>query len=416
MMKKKKLGWLSAILFSGALILGACSDDSSGDEGTDSTSSGDDTIQVWTMSADFDKFVAEFEDESGINVEVQTIPWGNVHDKLLTAVASGKGPDVIQIGTTWVAEFAEAGTFLDLTDHIADYPNLNPDNFFDAAVESTQYNGQTVGIPWYVDTRLLFYRTDLLAEAGYPEGPETWDDFLDAATQLTARGDDQYGVDISQGDPQFPFMLAWERGFKYDEAKGSANFEDPAFVDAVKLHNQFFKDDLAQLTEGKELYQAFSDGSKPMFFSGPWEINSINTQIPELEGKWDVHVMPKAENNNSMIGGSHLGIFHNSDNVEGSLKFIDWMADPETQIKWFENIKELPANTTAWENPVLADDPMIATFGEQLESTQAVPVIPEFEKLAQELIKTLEQINHGGADIDASLADFRSEAARILGE
>ncbi|MFP3359810.1 extracellular solute-binding protein, partial [Planococcus sp. SIMBA_143] len=102
---------------------------------------------VWTMTSGLEEFVTEYEDESGVTVEVQAIPWDNAHDKLLTAVASGNGPDVRQIGTTWVAEFAEAGTFLDISDKIDDYDNLAADNFYESAVETTKYEDTTIGIP-----------------------------------------------------------------------------------------------------------------------------------------------------------------------------------------------------------------------------------------------------------------------------
>ncbi|ASN06244.1 sugar ABC transporter substrate-binding protein [Virgibacillus necropolis] len=406
---KKKTGLFVAMMVGILFILGACSSD---DEQAESK----DTIKVWTMSPALEEFVKEYENESGMTVKVQTIPWENAHDKLLTAVASGEGPDVLQIGTTWVAEFAEAGTFLDLTDYIDDYENFSPDNFFKGAIETTQYDGETIGIPWYVDTRLLFYRTDILADVGYPEGPETWEDMIDASRKLTARGDDQYALDMPTTDPQFPFMLAWEQGWNYKIGEGAANFEDPAFKDAIELHHLFFEENFSQLEEGKEFFQAFSDGSKPMFFSGPWDIQTIKDRAPEIDGKWDVHLMPKAENNKSMIGGAHFSVFHNSEKVDQSLEFINWMADPETQVAWYKHNSELPANMSAWEDPALTEDPMVSTFGEQLKSTQPLPLIPEFERMGQELLTTLEQINRGGVDIDKALADYRKEVSSILEE
>lgn len=298
-MFKSKYKWLYTIVVGAFFVLSACSG------GSDNESEGSsNTITVWTMSQDLDGFVTEYEDETGVTVDVQAIPWENAHDKLLTAVASGKGPDVLQIGTTWVAEFGEAGTFLDLTDHLSDYENLSSDNFFEEAVASTKFNDQTIGVPWYVDTRTLYYRTDILEEVGYPEGPETWDDVLDASRKLTDRGEGQYGIEFPKTDPNFPFMLAWAQGWEYDEELGTKNFEDPKFVEAVELYNTFFEEGLTQSEEGKELYQAFSDGSKPMYFSGPWEIDQLKDQLPELDGQWDVRVMPMAETNNSMIGST----------------------------------------------------------------------------------------------------------------
>ncbi|MFD2627792.1 sugar ABC transporter substrate-binding protein [Oceanobacillus kapialis] len=411
-MKNKKFAWLTAILLSVVLVLGACSNDESS-----SGSSGDsDTITVWTMTDGLDDFVTEYEDESGVSVEVQAIPWDNAHDKLLTAVASGDGPDVLQIGTTWVAEFAEAGTFLDISDQIGDYENLAADNFYESAVETTKYEDQTIGVPWYVDTRALFYRTDLLEEVGYPEGPQTWDDMLDASRQLADRGDDQYAIDLPMEDRQYPFVFAWQQGWDYVIEEGAANFDKPGFKESIELHNTFYDEELSQLGEGKEFFQAFEDGSKPMFFSGPWDIKTITERAPDIEGQWDVTTMPEAETNESMMGGAHLAVFHNSEKVDQALDFINWMAAPETQVKWYENFNELPANLSAWEDPVLSDNEMVATFGEQLESTKPLPLIPEYDRIVGEILTLLENVNRGGADIDQEIERLKEETARILGE
>lgn len=392
------------------ITLSACSSgDSSGED-----EAGDNTIQVWTMSEGLDDFVTDFEEESGITVDVQSIPWDSAHDKLLTAVASGKGPDVLQIGTTWVAEFAEADTFMDISEYIDDYENLAPDNFYDSAIGTTEFDGKTIGIPWYVDTRALFYRTDILEEVGYPNGPETWDDMIDASRKLADRGEDQYAIDLPTTDPQFPFILAWEHGWNYDIDKGAESFDSENFKEAIELHHLFYEEGLSQMGEGKEFFQAFSNGSKPMFFSGPWDIGTIKDRAPEIEGKWNVKVMPTAENNKSMMGGAHLSVFANSEKVDQSLEFINWMADPETQVKWYETKSELPANKEAWQDPVLANDGLVSTFGEQLESTQPLPLIPEYERLGNEILNVLEEINRGGADIDQSLEEFQVEASKIL--
>lgn len=411
-MKKHQAFKTVSVLAASSFVLAACS--SGGGSGGNESS--DDTITVWTMTDGLDEFVQEYEDESGTTVEVQAIPWENAHDKIVTAVASGDGPDVLQVGTTWVAEFADAGTFKDLSEYTDEYDNLSSDNFYDTAVETTKYEDQTIGVPWYVDTRALFYRTDILEDAGYPDGPKTWDDMVDASEQLTARGDDQYAIDLLADDPQFPFVMAWEQGWDYDLDKGAENFDDPAFQEAIELHHTFYDEGYSQLGEGKEFFQAFADGSKPMFISGPWDIQTIEERAPEIEGDWDVTLMPEAETNDSMMGGAHWTVFNNSEKTEEALDFINWMSAPETQVKWYEDHSELPANLEAWEDPVLKDDDKISTFGEQLEHTKPLPLVPEYEQMGQELLSTLEQINRNDADIDKSLDEYQQEVSRILGE
>ena len=103
----------------GALVLsGVLAGCSSGSE------DGKTTITVWGMGEEaksLPKIAEEFEKENPkIDVKVQALPWDQAHDKLLTAVASKKGPDVVQMGTTWIPEFASAGALKDLTPHVKD--------------------------------------------------------------------------------------------------------------------------------------------------------------------------------------------------------------------------------------------------------------------------------------------------------
>lgn len=78
---------------------------------------------------------------------------------------------------------------MDLTPYMDQYPELKADNFFEGSIETTKFDNKIVGVPWYIDTRVLYYRTDLLASIGYEEAPNTWEELSDAAEKLAQRGD-----------------------------------------------------------------------------------------------------------------------------------------------------------------------------------------------------------------------------------
>ncbi|WP_263629632.1 sugar ABC transporter substrate-binding protein [Bacillus tianshenii] len=405
----KKFKFLIVMMLSFIIILSGCSSNKE-------TSGNSKSLKVWQMgAASWDPLIKEFEKETGIDVEIQAIPWDQAHDKILTAVASGKGPDVLQMGSTQMVQFAGAGAFLDLTDKLDEYPNMASDNFYEGALKTSVIDGKTYGIPWHVDTRLLYYRTDLLGEVGYPEGPETWEDLLDASRQLAARGDDQYSVDLGT-DINHIWSYAWQQGWEYDIEKGAENFADPAFKKMVEYYQTFYEEELSQLEKGKDGVQAFADGSKPMFFSGPWMMGIVKEQAPDIDGKWDVRVMPDGGTNKSMIGGSHLTIFHSTKKEEQALDFVNWMASPETQLKWHELGSELPANIKAWEDSAFTDNSMVATFGEQLKNTETPPNIKENNRIGQEVLKMLEQVAHGNKDIDSAIEGLQAEVSKILSE
>ena len=82
------------------------------------------TVEIWTMedAATFADLVKPFEDATGVDVDVEAVPWGDVGNKLTTAVASGGGPDVSQVGLSLLPTFVKAGALADLTPYLADYP------------------------------------------------------------------------------------------------------------------------------------------------------------------------------------------------------------------------------------------------------------------------------------------------------
>lgn len=409
-MKKKGLVYSAVLAIGLSGILAGCGN---GEKGS---GDGDKTLSVWAMGGEgklLSEMTEKFEkDNPGLDVKVQAIPWESAHDKLLTAVASGNGPDVLQLGTTWVAEFADAGALLDLTEHMEDYPDFAPENYFEGAQSSMKYDDKVIGIPWYVETRTMYYRTDLLEEVGYPEAPKTWDELKDAASKLSKSGEDVYGLDIDLNDQVTPFIFAWQNGFEFD-AK-NPNFSSPEFKGAMDYYTSYFKEGISSPSPGVDIVQAFKDGKKPIFFSGPWMINVLNDQAPDLEGKWAVATMPAKENNLSSIGGANFSVFHNSKMVDESLDFISYMNVVDTQLEWMETSNTLPSRLEAWEDPKLADNEMYAAFGEQLESSQGAPQIKEWEKIAQELLASIERIISGGADVETELKGLDEKAKGMI--
>ncbi|MGL5331048.1 MAG: ABC transporter substrate-binding protein [Peptostreptococcaceae bacterium] len=239
-MKKRFLSLVLATTVASSAILTGCSS-SKGED-----SSGKATVNVWAMGDEgkrLPEMVEAFEKENeNIDIEVQTIPWDQAHDKLLTAVASGKGPDVVQMGTSWMPEFADAGVLADLSEYVEKYPNLASENFYEGALQSTEYEDKMVGVPWYIETRVLYYRKDLAKEAGYNEAPKTWEEFLDISTKFANRGDKLYGIDMNLKDQFFATTYAWQNGWKFDE--NNVKFNTPEFKETISYLKQFYDNGL----------------------------------------------------------------------------------------------------------------------------------------------------------------------------
>ena len=127
-------------------------------------------------------FVDGFKEENpDVNITVTAIPWASAHDKIQTAIAAGTVPDVIQMGTTWMADFADA---------FAPVPeNFDLSDFSAGPLEAGQVDGEQLGVPWYVDSHVLYYRTDIAEQAGWKfiqwmTQPETQVEWYKTATVL----------------------------------------------------------------------------------------------------------------------------------------------------------------------------------------------------------------------------------------
>ena len=91
------------------------------------------------------------------DIRIQPLPWSAAHEKLLTAFAGGSLPDLGQVGNSWIAELAAIGAIQPVP---AAMHSL-VDGQFAGVVETNRIGGRLMALPWYVDTRLQFYRKDL---------------------------------------------------------------------------------------------------------------------------------------------------------------------------------------------------------------------------------------------------------------
>src|SRR5262249_61038926 len=114
--------------------------------------------------------------------------WSAAHEKLLTAWVGGAMPDVVQVGNPWIPELVVLGAVEPLDERLAASGAIDRADYFPGTLAPNVVDGHTWGVPWYVDTRVLFYRQDLLAAAGYPEPPPTWDAAAAAMAALIDRG------------------------------------------------------------------------------------------------------------------------------------------------------------------------------------------------------------------------------------
>ena len=117
-------------------------------------------INFWAMGAEGDyvtHLLDEFEKENpGIKIHVQQIPWTAAQEKLITAYASDNLPDIFQLGNTWIPQFKELRALEELSSYVENSHSINDTNYFRGIWDTNIIDSKLYGIPWYIDTRILF--------------------------------------------------------------------------------------------------------------------------------------------------------------------------------------------------------------------------------------------------------------------
>jgi multiple sugar transport system substrate-binding protein len=371
-------------------------------------------ITVWAMGAEGEKLSVLAKDfmaaNPGVTVKVEPIAWDVAHDKLLTSVAGNTTPDVSQLGTTWMGEFAKTGALEEVPD------DIDLDGTFEGARNTAIVDGTPYGVPWYVETRVLYYRTDIAEKAGITEPPTSWDELKAMAKAMKEKGGAKYGISLSPNNWQELMPFVWQNGGEGATEEGFS-FDSPEVVEALEYYQSFFKEGLTSpsVPEGFDVTQGFVAGTHPMFFSGPWHMSLIEEQGgAELEGKWDVAPMPEKETGTSFVGGSDLVVFKDSENKDAAWSFVRYLLDPPVQQKWYDTVSALPSVESAWEGGKLSTDEQLALFGEQLKDAKSPPPIPKWEQVAAEAINTeMEKVMSGDASAEQGAKAMQQKAESI---
>ncbi|MET3367995.1 UNVERIFIED_CONTAM: multiple sugar transport system substrate-binding protein [Jeotgalibacillus campisalis] len=411
----------AAVGLAAALLLTACGRDSAapaGDASAAPIASGPatGTITLWAQGSEGEALPAllkEFEAENpGVKVNVTAIPWDAALSKYQTAIAGGTTPDVAQMGTTWMGDFSES---FDATPS-----EIDASTFFPGSVKSTEVQGTSYGVPWYVDTRVVYYRSDLAEKAGITEAPETWDDFKAMAKGLQEKAGAKYGIQLPTGVAgsymdTLPFQ--WSNGAKLMNDDGTKwTLDTPEAADALKFYSGFFSEGIASkaASTGTTAEAAFVDGSAPMMISGPWHVGLLNKAGGEgFADKYKVALMPKAKTSTSFVGGSNMVVFKKSKNRDASWKLLQWLSKPEVQLKWYKATGDLPSHESAWNDPSLSGDSKLSVFGQQLKTTNNPPSVQTWTQVAAAADTEIEQIVKAGKDPEEALKSLQQTAESI---
>jgi multiple sugar transport system substrate-binding protein len=300
---------------------------------------------------------------------------------------------VTQAGNTWIPELVAVRAIDPLDARVAESKAVVHSDYF-PGIWDTNVVGQTLyGIPWYVDTRVLFYRTDMV-----PVPPRTWSEWVAAMEKLKRESKDPHFYPLLMPTNEWPqpVIFAVSRGADLVRESGSAHFSEPRFINAFDFYLDLYRRGLAPAIGSSQvanLYQQFGAGDFAMFISGPWDVGNLRLRLSkDLESKWNTAPIPAPDGTPypgaSLSGGSSLVVCRTSKKKDAAWKFIEYLSRPDVQVRFYELSGDLPARRSGWRAHDLVTDPKIAAFRTQLDHTVALPRLPEWENIATSIFET----------------------------
>ncbi len=334
------------------------------------------------------------------HVVITEYPWQVAHDKLVGAMSTGAVPDVVLSEDQWVGEFQQLGTLMALDDFKKKngykdsdfYPNFW--SWFKAA------DGKTYGAPAWAESRGLFWRKDLFKKAGISGPPKTLDELVADGKKLTD-GKQQFGLADQTGDLDlhfFSWLLYSFGGDVYDSSKTKCALTSPKSLAAMKFYKSLYDQNIIPKDPAQRVdtSQGFEHGYYAMAESGPWWLELLHREAPQIDGQWAVAPLPYAEVNVSYGHPQAWAIPAGSKNVQGAEDWINFMMTPANGVDWYFASGQIPPVKAALDDPRLKDNQNVHVLAEAaLNGVNSVHGVPNGQAITIEIGKMAANIKDG---------------------
>ena len=339
-----------------------------------SQSESSESLLIWADErkvAPLEAIAPSFTEATGIDLQIELVPFDDIREQVTQAGPAGEGPDVFAGAHDWTGELAANGVIdpIDL--------GGSEDQFVPVALQGFNFEGQNYAIPYVTEAIALYRNTDLV-----PDAPETWDDLVAAcdaaavANCLVLPG----GGDATDAYHNYPFVSAFGGFiFEYSDETGFdasvVGLDAPETIEGVSFLETQVSDGVVASTNYDTAKNLFLSGEAAFWITGPWELGATRDQndVP-----FEVSLIPRIGDSPAQPFTGAQGFFLSSFSENALLAqsfLLDFIATDDTMAALYE----ADPRGTAWVNQqdALADDPQVAVFDSSAENGIPMPNIPQ---------------------------------------
>lgn len=377
---------------------------------------GDGPITFWhyyggVATAPIEALVKRYTDETGVEVDIRYVPFGDFNRTLLQAATGDGLPDIALVNAFDTALFADSGMLLDLSDRVAEWGQQ--DSYFAGPWATTQVGGATYGLPHVADTYALWTNKTALQEAGV-QAPTTWAETEEAA--IAASGDGSFGL-VFSGINGVEGATAWL--LRFLAAGGDiTEFTGAAGTTAMESFQRLLQE--GGVSEGvltwneDDTFTQFRSESAAMMINSASYLTSLADEAPDLE--LEVVPMPSDSTAVSWLSAENLTITNSASNPDAAWELLSWMQQPEVMNEYLPVRNKLPVRTDTAEDPQW-QDPVKKVFVDQLEIAWAPEeaVAPASAEIFAAAQLAMQSVLSGSSTVDAALTELQQTTDDALG-
>lgn len=318
--------------------------------------------------------------------------------KILAATVSEQPPDLLWYVPQIAGKLNRLGALLPLEDWLdrsAIKSAIDP-----AMFDSMQLDGHILSVPFATNNAAVFYRPSLFAAAGITQLPTTWSALKQTAQQLTTEDSNRrlnrHGIFLSLGKGEWnvftwlPFIYSAGGNLLTERQPDLVN---PGAIAALQFGADLVQSGVALLSPPERGYEIdeFIAGKVAMQITGPWTL----AQLKSAKIDYGVFPIPRDKQPAAVMGGENLFAFKTTPKREhASLEFLEYVLSEEFQTAWALKTGYLPVNIKSQQSKAYQDfvaaNPVIQVFLDQMQWAKSRPIIPEYNRLSENLGRAIE--------------------------
>lgn len=415
-------------LLSGLALLGCSAEGQGGEDG-------EVELVVWTFLSRegtsprevvLNDLITQFEaDNPGVTVSVEAQPFEELESKFITASQRGDAPDLIWARDTFLYLLDDADSLLVLDDHLSEEFTAEalPD-MFEIFTDKAVFDDRRVALPlWPTPAQTIFYRTDVLQDAGYDAPPQSWDGLLEALDTLTTA--DQVGLGLPMNDTGVTPFLMLLNGFPeevFDPETGRFDLLGPESIQVAETlrtlgSSGYVAPDAVSAT-GQDVQDQFASGRYAMAMAfGPRFSAYVDSAAGYDPATLAVSAWPSfgSESPSALLGPYwNVGVSAATENPEEAVALLESFYSVEASTQWAEVAGQVPDRRSVLTDPFFETDEgaVIADFVEIIEADGARVLPQKLEdvtQLANVLNAATQRLIGTDDDIETILRDAQAE-------